>query len=165
MRKPQETKKPRSPYAVGLILSLILAVPALAGPPEKGDLAIGLGYATMGTLGDYKTVRDSGYSGSVEYWTDADLSLLFEGQKLAAGNVYEASITPKLGSLFVPIGVSYFDMDGADPEYGAHVGLGINFWAEKFLGLQVQAQYHYLLDRIAGEDQFLAASGTLRVKF
>lgn len=168
-QKKKSTKKPKVPkypiLTLMALLSIFLALPASAADIKKGDFALGVGYATGGTLADYKTVRDSGYVASVEYWVSDGASLLFEGQKLKAGNVYEASVAPKLGSVFIPLGVSYFDVDGADPEYGAHAGLGINFWAEKFLGLQVQTKYHYLLDQIAGEDQFLSASGTLRVRF
>jgi hypothetical protein len=166
--KKKSTRKPRKPTVLLIalaLLSVFLAIPATAEEAKKGDLAIGAGYATTGTLADYKTVRDSGYSASLEYWTSDRASLLFEGEKLKGGNIYEASYTPKAGVLFVPVGLSYFDPEGLDPEWGAHVGLGINFWAEKAFGLQVSAQYHYLLDQIAGEDQFLGAHGTLRIKF
>jgi hypothetical protein len=170
-QKKSKPQKPRIPHLLFLILLSMLALPAFSQTApkavgvKKGAVALGVGYATVGTLGDFKTVRDSGYSGSFEYWFQDQGSFLAEAEKLKSGNIYEASYARKAGSLFIPIGVSRFEPAGLDSTWGAHVGVGLNLWAEKILGIQLQGTYTYLLDQIAGEDQFISGKGVLRLRF
>lgn len=141
-----------------------LAIPLFASDVKKGDFAIGYGAAQYAPTGDFTSHRDDLYSANIEFWPTLDGSVIGDAIWNNGVNIYSASYAPKLGSFYVPIGLCYVDLNDT-AKYGGRLGLGINFWAEKFLGLQFEVDAMRLNDNIADQNSFVSATAKLRVKF